>query len=77
MVNSRNKMMRRTPGPSYGYEPLKQDDNALEEENQRLEEELKNKIGMLKSLTIDIGDQGNILRLSLLPDSSGSVDLGN
>ncbi len=68
--------MRRTPGPSnYGYEPLKQDENAIEDENQRLEEELKNKIGILKSLTIDIGNEGEISVVILKSNINESFNL--
>lgn len=55
--------MRRSPG--YNYEPLSQHDpggshnqhDILEAENERLAEELKGKIGALKTLTIDIGNE--------------------
>lgn len=55
--------MRRSQG--YNYQPLAQApdrpaeaNNALiEEENERMTEELRGKIGALKSLTIDIGDE--------------------
>lgn len=57
--------MRRSQG--YNYQPLSQapdgpstlqrNDDALEEENQRLTEELRGKIGALKSLSIDIGQE--------------------
>lgn len=50
-------MMRRPPGNNYGYQPLNQNPDSLEEENQRLEEDLSEKIKTLKSLTIDIGDE--------------------
>lgn len=55
-----NPSMRRTPG--YNYQPLPQNapgssHDVLEEENERLETELQGKIGALKSLTIDIGDE--------------------
>lgn len=41
---------------NYGYEPVPQNNqDALEMENERVAEELKNKISNLKSLTIDIG----------------------
>jgi hypothetical protein len=47
-------MMRRPQ--NYGYEPVPQSgDLELENENNRLEDELKSKISSLKSLTIDIG----------------------
>lgn len=52
--------MRRSQG--YNYQPIPQGSasgshDVLEEENERLEEELKGKIGTLKSLTIDIGNE--------------------
>lgn len=57
--------MRRPPG--YNYQPLSQQDvpgtsgggqqDVLEAENERLAEELKGKIGALKTLTIDIGNE--------------------
>lgn len=61
--------MRRSQG--YAYQPLAQNPgpsgmangsshqshDALEEENERMAEELKGKIGALKSLTIDIGSE--------------------
>ncbi|XP_035788132.1 BET1 homolog [Anopheles albimanus] len=58
--------MRRSQG--YNYQPLPQHQpgpssgqqasgDALEEENERMAEELKGKIGALKSLTIDIGNE--------------------
>ncbi|XP_055598732.1 BET1 homolog [Uranotaenia lowii] len=55
--------MRRSQG--YAYQPLAQNPgpsgnhshDALEEENERLADDLKNKIGALKSLTIDIGNE--------------------
>lgn len=41
---------------NYGYEPVAQNQtDDLEMENERMAEELKNKISSLKSLTIDIG----------------------
>jgi hypothetical protein len=47
-------MMRRPQ--NYGYEPVPQNQtDELEIENERLAEDLKNKISSLKSLTIDIG----------------------
>lgn len=49
---------------NYPYQPLNQStgqsalpQDALEEENERVAEELKHKIGALKSLTIDIGNE--------------------
>lgn len=56
--------MRRAQG--YGYQPLPQADSRpttsnntdmLEDENQQMAEELKGKIGALKSLSIDIGNE--------------------
>ncbi|EDW35279.1 GL20925 [Drosophila persimilis] len=55
--------MRRTN--NYPYQPLNQQPSgpspaghdALEAENERAAEELKQKIGALKSLTIDIGNE--------------------
>ena len=49
-------MMRRPQ--NYGYEPVPQNaaNDDLEVENERLAEDLKNKISNLKSLTIDIGE---------------------
>lgn len=49
-------MMRRPQG--YGYEPVPQNstNDDLEGENEKLANELQNKIGALKSLTIDIGN---------------------
>lgn len=57
--------MRRAQG--YNYQPLSQapdqpstsagGNDLIEEENQRLTEELQGKIGALKSLTIDIGHE--------------------
>ncbi|CAD7081082.1 unnamed protein product [Hermetia illucens] len=53
--------MRRS---NYNYQPLPQhpggpstSHDALEEENERVADELKEKIGALKSLTIDIGNE--------------------
>ncbi|XP_050310883.1 BET1 homolog [Anthonomus grandis grandis] len=49
--------MRRAHGSSY-YQPLpQQDNNDLEHENERMAEELSEKIGVLKSLSIDIGNE--------------------
>ncbi|XP_011505321.1 PREDICTED: BET1 homolog [Ceratosolen solmsi marchali] len=43
---------------SYGYEPLPStSSNSLEEENDRMTDELKDKIHALKSLSIDIGTE--------------------
>lgn len=55
--------MRRSQG--YNYQPVSQGENRpstssndlVEEENQRLTDELQGKIGALKSLTIDIGNE--------------------
>lgn len=56
--------MRRSQ--NYSYQPLSQapdrpstsaNNDMLEDENQRLTEELQGKIGALKSLTIDIGHE--------------------
>lgn len=52
--------MRRAQG--YSYQPLSQAperprDDILEDENQRLADELQEKVGALKSLTIDIGHE--------------------
>lgn len=46
------------PG-GYGYEPLPSTSthNAVEDENERMTEELKDKIHALKSLSIDIGTE--------------------
>ena len=42
---------------NYGYEPVSQNQSDdLEIENERMAEDLKNKISSLKSLTIDIGE---------------------
>ena len=51
--------MRRAQG--YNYQPIPQQpgpsQDALEEENERMAEELRHKIGALKSLSIDIGNE--------------------
>lgn len=56
--------MRRSQG--YNYQPLSQnpgpstsnyEGDGIEEENERMADELKNKIGALKSLSIDIGHE--------------------
>jgi len=46
------------PG-GYSYEPLPSTSthNAMEDENERMTEELKDKIHALKSLSIDIGTE--------------------
>lgn len=50
---------------NYGYEPVPQNQSdELEIENERLAEDLKNKISNLKSLTIDIGN--NLLMYEIL-----------
>jgi hypothetical protein len=57
-------MMRRPQ--NYGYEPVPQSSGAhdeLEGENERLAEDLKSKISNLKSLTIDIGNFINLIKL--------------
>lgn len=48
--------MRRAQG--YNYEPVPQNGNndELEAENEKMANDLKDKIGALKSLTIDIGN---------------------
>lgn len=48
--------MRRAHGGAY-YEPLAQNPNEMEDENERMTTELGNKIGVLKSLSIDIGNE--------------------
>lgn len=56
--------MRRSQ--NSGYEPLPQSSGAhddLENENERLAEDLKNKISSLKSLTIDIGMHNMLLKM--------------
>lgn len=51
--------MRRSHSGNYSYEPLPSTSthNALEDENERMTEELKDKIHALKSLSIDIGTE--------------------
>lgn len=65
MAFAHSNTMRRAQN-GYNYQPLAQNASAaagggqhdmLEEENERLEAELQGKIGALKSLTIDIGDE--------------------
>ena len=53
--------MRRSQG--YNYEPVPQNGNTdeLEAENEKMANELKDKIGALKSLTIDIGNYTHVL----------------
>ncbi|XP_018565558.1 BET1 homolog [Anoplophora glabripennis] len=48
--------MRRAHAGNY-YEPLPQNSNEVEEENDRMTNELQEKIGVLKSLSIDIGNE--------------------
>ncbi|XP_060535448.1 BET1 homolog [Cylas formicarius] len=48
--------MRRAHAGNY-YEPLPQSSNEIEGENERMEQELAEKIGVLKSLSIDIGNE--------------------
>ncbi|KAF5272085.1 hypothetical protein FQA39_LY01168 [Lamprigera yunnana] len=48
--------MRRSHAGNY-YEPLGQHSNEVEDENDKLTEELKDKIHVLKSLSIDIGNE--------------------
>lgn len=56
-------MMRRPQ--NYGYDPVPQTNQTddLEIENERMAEDLKNKISSLKSLTIDIGELNNRWKL--------------
>ncbi|CAG9834153.1 unnamed protein product [Diabrotica balteata] len=48
--------MRRAHAGNY-YEPLPQTSNEIEDENDRMTNDLQEKIGVLKSLTIDIGNE--------------------
>lgn len=48
--------MRRAHAGNY-YEPLSQNSNEIEDENDRMTSELKDKIHVLKSLSIDIGNE--------------------
>lgn len=48
--------MRRAHAGNY-YEPLSQNSNEIEDENDRMTNELKDKIHVLKSLSIDIGNE--------------------
>ncbi|XP_050504880.1 BET1 homolog [Diabrotica virgifera virgifera] len=48
--------MRRAHAGNY-YEPLPQASNEIEDENDRMTNDLQEKIGVLKSLTIDIGNE--------------------
>ncbi|XP_065174167.1 BET1 homolog [Atheta coriaria] len=49
--------MRRAHHSGYQYQPLNQNAGEIEEENNRMQDELKDKIGVLKSLSIDIGNE--------------------
>lgn len=42
---------------NQGYQPVPQSSNAIEEQNDDLTEQLKDKIHSLKSLSIDIGNE--------------------
>ncbi|KAF7274711.1 blocked early in transport 1 [Rhynchophorus ferrugineus] len=48
--------MRRSHAGNY-YDPLPQENNDLEHENERSAQELSDKIGVLKSLSIEIGNE--------------------
>lgn len=48
--------MRRAHAGNF-YEPLSQNSNEIEDENEKMTGELQEKIGVLKSLTIDIGNE--------------------
>lgn len=48
--------MRRAHTGNY-YEPLPQENNEMEQENERMAQDLSDKIGVLKSLSIDIGNE--------------------
>lgn len=48
--------MRRSHAGNY-YEPLSQNSNEIEDENEKMTSELQEKIGVLKSLSIDIGNE--------------------
>lgn len=48
--------MRRAHAGNY-YEPLAQNSNEVEDENERMTNQLKDKIHVLKSLSIDIGNE--------------------
>lgn len=54
--NLASSKMRRSHAGNY-YEPLPQNSNEMEEENEKMTNELKEKIGVLKSLSIDIGNE--------------------
>ncbi|KAG7206754.1 hypothetical protein KM043_000676 [Ampulex compressa] len=51
--------MRRSHSGGYGYEPVPttSSHNPIEDENDRMADELKDKIHALKSLSIDIGTE--------------------
>jgi blocked-early-in-transport protein 1 len=51
--------MRRANGNSHYYQPLSQysDRDTLEQQNDAMTDELKGKVQMLKSLSLDIGDE--------------------
>lgn len=50
--------MRRAHAANYSYQPVPQSSsNEIEDENERLTGELKDKIHVLKSLSIDIGNE--------------------
>ncbi|XP_015593889.1 BET1 homolog isoform X2 [Cephus cinctus] len=50
--------MRRSHSAGYGYEPLPTTSHdGLDQENERMADELKDKIHALKSLSIDIGTE--------------------
>ena len=56
--NSYFKIIIFTFSGGYGYEPLPSTShNTMEDENERMTEELKDKIHALKSLSIDIGTE--------------------
>lgn len=48
--------MRRAHSGNY-YEPLSQNSNEIEDENDRMTNELRDKVSVLKSLSIDIGNE--------------------
>ena len=48
--------MRRAHAGNF-YEPVPQTSNEIEDENDHLTNELRDKIGVLKSLSIDIGNE--------------------
>lgn len=51
--------MRRANGSGYYYQPLSQysDRDMLEQQNDAMADELKGKVQILKSLSLDIGDE--------------------